>query len=228
MWLNDSLNLFFPELCCGCGNYLFPQEEGICDFCFYHLPRTGFHHHAENPVAGIFSGRVRIMGAASFLYFKKAGMVRNIVHALKYKGRTDLGLILGKEYGKELKSAGTFSECSLIVPVPLHWKKLRTRGYNQCEAFASGLSDSLGIPLSTDSLRRNVPSETQTHKSRFSRWNNVSGSFSVSGHFSMENTRILLVDDVITTGATIESCIRAIMAAGCREVAVATLAYARL
>lgn len=228
MWIQDFINLIFPRICCGCGNNLWKHEKVICDLCFHHLPRTGFHLFEDNPVHQIFRGRTDILGGASFLLFNKGSKVRNLIHSLKYKGRKDVGVFLGKEFGKELRACSPFNECDLIIPVPLHRKKYLKRGYNQSEEFAAGLSEDLAIPYLSKCLMRRNESETQTHKSRLLRWKNVSGAFYLNRDHLPEGSRILLVDDVITTGATLEACIAALKTVPGISVAVATIAYARL
>ncbi len=228
MWTNDFLGLIFPRICCCCGNSLWKHEKVICDQCLYHLPRTNFHLSPDNPVERIFSGRVGIKSATSFLLFNKGSKVQNMMHALKYKGRKDVGVFLGEEFGNQLKICPAYSQMKLIIPVPLHRKKYLKRGYNQSEQFAIGLSSAMGIPLSTRHLFRKNETETQTHKSRFSRWKNVKDVFFVQEAETLAGSCILLVDDVITTGATLESCIDTLSGIPSVKVSVATIAWAKL
>jgi len=171
---------------------------------------------------------VDILSATSFLLFNKGGKVRNLIHSLKYKGRKDIGIFLGEEFGKILRTCPPFSQSMIIIPVPLHQKKYLKRGYNQSEQFAVGLSSSMGIPYTSHYLWRKSETETQTHKSRFSRWENVKDIFFIKDPVKITGTRILLVDDVVTTGATLESCVSALSAVPGISIAVATIAYARL
>jgi ComF family protein len=228
MWADDFLGLIFPRICSGCGNSLWKHEKILCDSCFYHLPRTRFHLDIDNPVSRIFWGRTRILSATSFLLFNKGSKVQNMIHALKYKGRKDVGIFLGEEFGKILRSSPPWSQSEIIVPVPLHRKKFRKRGYNQSEQFALGLSASMDIPCSNECLSRKNETGTQTHKSRFLRWNNVQDVFFVQNQAVLKGKTILLVDDVITTGATLESCISALSVVPGVNISVATIAYARI
>jgi ComF family protein len=151
-----------------------------------------------------------------------------MIHALKYKGRKDIGIFLGEEFGKILKSCPPYSMSGIIIPVPLHRKKFLKRGYNQSEQFAIGLSSSMNIPFTTQCLLRKNASETQTHKSRFLRWQNVKDIFYIKNPDKIAGQKILLVDDVVTTGATLESCISALAVIPGVVITVATIAYARL
>ena len=194
----------------------------------YHLPRTNFHLYCDNPVSRIFWGRVDILNAASFLLFNKGSKVQHLVHALKYKDRKDIGIFLGEEYGRDLKNCLYFSDSMIIIPVPLHKKKYLKRGYNQSEQFAIGLSQEMGIPYTCQSLFRKNSSETQTRKSRFMRWQNVNEIFEVKEPGKIAGRQILLVDDVVTTGATLESCVNAFSVVPDVKICLATIAYARL
>ena len=228
MWTDDFLGLVFPRICSGCGNSLWKHETVLCDACFYHLPRTNFHLLGDNPVNRIFWGRADILSATSFLLFNKGSKVQNMMHALKYKGRKDIGVFLGEEFGKILRSCHPYSMSEIIIPVPLHRKKYLKRGYNQSEQFAIGLSSAMNIPFTTQCLLRKNSSETQTHKSRFLRWQNVKDIFYIKDPDKIAGQTILRVDDVVTTGATLESCISAIAMIPGVVISVATIAYARL
>ncbi len=228
MWTNDFLGLIFPRLCSCCGNSLWKHENVICDPCFYHLPKTNFHLQVDNPVNRIFLGRADILSATSYLLFNKGSKVQNMIHELKYKGRKDVGIFLGEEFGKMLKSSPPYRETGIIIPVPLHRKKYLKRGYNQSEQFAIGLSSSMNIPYSGQYLLRKNATETQTHKSRFLRWKNANDCFFVADPVAIAGSIILLVDDVVTTGATLESCISALSAVPGVRISVATIAYTKL
>ncbi len=222
--INDFFNLLFPRLCCSCNLTLLKHENIICTNCIVTLPKTNFHLDKENPVNKVFWGRVQIEMAASFYVFSKESRVQNLLHHLKYKGVKDIGSVVGKLYGFDLKESDFFKDLDFIVPVPLHKNKLKKRGYNQSEWIAKGLSESMNIPLRLDVLYRKVDSKTQTKKSRYKRWENVGDIFGVlDGNFN--NKSILLVDDVLTTGATIEACAQVLSEKGCK-IYVVTLAYA--
>jgi ComF family protein len=224
--LNDLLNLLFPITCAACGNVLMKNERVICLTCNYYLPRTNFHLEPDNPVAVIFWGRVRIENATAFYYFNKASRYRHLIHELKYRGRKDIGLELGRIFGYEMMVSPGFRLIDLVLPVPLHKKKLIKRGFNQSECIARGISEAMNKPLDTLSVIRTVYSDTQTRKTRYDRWLNVEGIFKVTDRSSLFGKHILLVDDVVTTGATIEACASEILKVEGTKVSVAVLAMA--
>lgn len=159
----------------------------------------------ENPVINQFYGKINFNSAASFYYFSKGGNVQRLVHNLKYKGHKEIGLFLGRYYGTKLRESSLFTDVRHIIPIPLHPSRLKERGYNQAEYFARGLAESLSAEVHTQVLLRNFASETQTHKSRFNRWENVKDIFQLNTIGNLEGEHILLVDDVITTGSTLEA-----------------------
>lgn len=224
--LTDFLSLIFPKVCMSCGKSLFKSEENICTYCLYHLPKTNFHHHPDNPVMKLFWGRATIFSAASLYNFMKGGKVQHLIHQLKYRGKQEIGLSLGKHYGRELKTSPFFSGVNVAIPVPLHPKKLKKRGYNQSETFAQGLSESLEIDYPGNVLVRTAASATQTKKSRFARWKNVEAIFKVNAPEKIEGKHILLVDDVVTTGSTLEACAHKLLEVPGTKVSVATIACA--
>jgi ComF family protein len=225
-YLDDLIGLIYPRICLGCGNPLWKNERVICTFCDFHLPKTGFHMEKENPFSLLFCGRGEIESAGSYLFFNRGNVVQNLIHALKYKGRKDAGVYLGNQYGKDLKTSSLFSPIDYIIPVPLHREKLISRGFNQSEQFALGLSSSMGLPVEIHALIRQKKSETQTKKTRFLRWQNVEDIFSLSGHHSLEGSHVLLVDDVVTTGATLEACIKTLADIHGIRISLATIAIA--
>ena len=222
--INDFFNLIFPKLCCACNNALLKNENIICTSCVVNLPKTNFHLDKDNPVAKVFWGRIRIEMAASFYSFSKKSKVQNLLHHLKYKGVKEVGLITGKLFGYDLLASEYFQEIDFIVPVPLHKNKLRKRGYNQSEWIAKGISNSMDIPTNNETLYRKLDSQTQTKKGRYKRWENVEEIFGVTDT-QLDNKKILLVDDVITTGATIEACAQILIKQNCK-IYVASIAYA--
>ena len=224
--LNDFLRLIFPLTCAACGNVLMKNERIICLSCNYHLPRTNFHFDQNNPVAVIFWGRVRIENATAFYFFNKASKFRHLIHELKYKGRKDIGIELGRIFGYEMIASEVFRCIDLVIPVPLHKKKQRKRGFNQSECIAYGIAEAIKKPLNTSSVIRSVYSSTQTRKTRYDRWLNVKGIFRVTDPQSLTGKHILLVDDVVTTGATIEACATEILNVEGTKVSVAVLAVA--
>lgn len=204
--LEDFISLIYPNICACCGNSLWKHEEVICTCCDFHLPRTNFHLDPDNPASRTFWGRARIENATAYCYFNKGSKVQRMVHLLKYKGRKDVGIYLGERLGYQLKYSSLFNTVEVILPVPLHKKKLMQRGYNQSEQFAIGLGKAMNVPVDPYLLSRIQYTQTQTRKSRFGRWQNVSEMFVLNDPKKLEGKHILLVDDVITTGATIEAC----------------------
>jgi ComF family protein len=224
-FLRDFISLFYPEVCLNCGEGLAEKEEFICTTCFYKLPKTDYHNNPHNPLYRTFYGRAEIKAAAAYCYYEKGGTVQNLVHEIKYKGRKELGTSFGKWYGAELKNSPFFSELDVIIPVPLHPKKLRRRGYNQSGCFAEGLSNAMNVPVVSNALTRVKDTETQTNKSRFSRWENVKDVFTVENKEQLQNKHVLIVDDIITTGATMEACIHVLNAIPVASVSVASIGY---
>jgi ComF family protein len=181
---------------------------------------------SENPVAQLFWGRCFIERAAAFSFFNKGSRIRNLIHNLKYKGIKELGYELGRIYGLSLKSSGFTVDIDLIIPVPLHPSKKRIRGFNQSDTISSGIADATGLPVDTNCLARTTVSATQTRRSRIERWTNVEGIFCVTDPGIIRYKHILLVDDVITTGSTIESCANELLKVDGVKVSVVALAFA--
>ena len=224
MW-NDFIRLLFPETCVTCGVSLFFNEKSICTFCLQQLPKTNFHKLYDNPVKKVFEGRVIVEKAFSYLFFKKGSKTQQILHQLKYKNKEILGIELGMMYGKDLISDGK-NNFDLILPVPLHPTKMAKRGYNQSAAFARGMANTLSINMDEKNVIRIKNTETQTKKSRLERWLNVSEVFKVNNPTKLQNKHVLIVDDVITTGATIEAMAKTLHAAGCSKISIASIACA--
>ncbi len=189
------------------------------------MPKTNFHLLADNPIQKIFYGRAEVHYASSFLLFQKKGSVQKMLHALKYKSKPEVGVLLGKWYAQDLKKNNTFADCEVIIPVPLHKKRQRKRGYNQSEFIAKGLAEELKIPVLNNVLFKKHFTETQTFKSREERWQNTLNSFEIKNEELIKGKKILLVDDVITTGATTEACIFQLNKASEAPISVASIAY---
>lgn len=225
LW-DDFISLLFPRLCYGCGNHLLRNESLICTECYVVIPRTGFHLVDDNPVARLFWGRCLIEKAAAFSYYNKGSRIRQLIHNLKYKGIKDLGNELGRIYGSSLEESDFCMGINIILPVPLHPARKRRRGYNQSDLISSGISEATGIPYNDGLLSRITPTSTQTRRSRYDRWANVEGVFHVNMPEDLKDKHILLVDDVITTGSTIESCANELLKIEGVKVSVVALAYA--
>jgi ComF family protein len=225
LW-DDLLSILFPRLCYACGNQLMRNEFLICTECHVLIPRTNYHLEDDNPVARLFWGRCRIEKAAAFSFYNKDSRIRKLIHKLKYKGITEIGFELGKIYGESLIGSDFLTDIDLIIPVPLHQSKKRARGFNQSEIISDGISSATGIAIDRDSLQRITGTETQTRRSRFERWINVEGIFCVKDTSLLEGKHILLIDDVITTGSTLESCANELLKAEGVKVSVAALAVA--
>ncbi len=223
-YIKDFFSLIYPELCNGCGQSLVTHEKLICTHCIYNLPYTNYHLSEDNKVAKQFWGKVDIQSATAFLYFKKGGIVQNLMHQLKYNKQPEVGFELGKLYGKQLAVNEPYNFAEVIVPVPLHHKRLQKRGYNQSEAFARGLAESMNIPVDCNILIRRKESETQINKSRFKRFENMKEVFEAN-HPPVAYKNILLVDDTITTGATLEACALALKLNNDIKIQIAGIAF---
>ncbi|MFN8344481.1 MAG: ComF family protein [Spirosomataceae bacterium] len=223
---NDVLDLFYPNPCCACATPLVGNEEVICTQCRLSLPRTNSHLLETPLLTDKFRGKVSIKAVFTFLKFEKRSKVQRILHHLKYNNRPDVGQTLGRLYGQELRAARVHEHLDLLLPVPLHSRKLAQRGYNQSDAIAEGLSESLNVAWSASLLKRTQFTSTQTRKTRMERFENVSGIFEVADSSKIKGKRIGIVDDVVTTGSTLESAIIELLQNGAEEVSVITLAAA--
>lgn len=223
---NDLLSLLYPRVCICCDTLLMTQESEICFDCIVDLPRTNFHNERNNPIEKLFWGRVNIERATSFIQFQKGGIFQKMVHTIKYNDNYNAGVVMGRIFASEIYSSNFFDGIDIIVPVPLHPKKERKRGYNQSHAIAEGMSQIIKIPIDNSSLCRKTYTDSQTHKSRWDRWINVESRFALSEKQNFEGKHILLVDDVITTGATIEACASVISTITNVKISLATLGCA--
>jgi len=229
-WFRRSLTSFSaciaPDLCHGCGCSLNQDGQFACVTCSEKLPYTDFHFLKENPFIDKFFGRIPIHAAGAFLYFSKTGIARNIVHDLKYKSRPEIGVTIGLHYGYHLLESPLFQNVDMIVPVPLHTKRFAFRGYNQSEAFAEGLAASMSIAMRTDVVVRHRQTRTQTKKTRVERFANVDGAFKILKPHDLYRKHILLVDDVLTSGATLEGCAKEFAALPNTTISMATIGFA--
>lgn len=225
LW-DDFISLLFPRICYGCGSQLLRNERTICTECYVLIPRTGFHLTPGNPVEQLFWGRCRLTGAAALSYYTKDSRIRRLIHNLKYRGIREIGPELGRIYGNSLKDSSFLEGIDVIIPVPLHPSKQRQRGFNQSDLIAEGLSKATGIPVDKGILERSTGTKTQTRKSRYDRWTNVCDIFRVKDHVHLEGRHVLLVDDVITTGSTVEACACELLLTENVRVSAVALAFA--
>jgi ComF family protein len=223
--LRDFFNIFFPALCATCENPLVKNEKLICTTCRIELPRIKMDPLMLKRLSERMHGEVPFKHVLAFYKFYKTGITQRLLHQLKYGGQPEIGLLVGNWFGHEIVEEGIHTEFDAIIPVPLHKKKIRSRGYNQSAFIAEGISNCTGIPV-MHALIRTVLNETQTNKNRIQRWNNVHGIFKVTDKKKIGAKRILVVDDVLTTGATLQSCALELIENKASSVSAAALALA--
>jgi ComF family protein len=222
------MHLLLPDLCAGCTQPLVPGETVLCVGCAMQLPLTGFHNDMDNEAARRFAGRVAFERATAFAYFTAGGMMQHLLHGLKYSGRQAIGTALGESFGEALLHTGWIGGVDAVVPVPLHPEKEAARGFNQSAVIAAGLAEAAGKPCFPRALLRTRATETQTHKNREERVANVAGAFAVREPALLAGKHLLLTDDVLTTGATLEAAATALHNINKARVSFATLALAKL
>jgi ComF family protein len=222
----DFYRLFYPQLCGACDVPLAKGEEHLCFKCRLELPFTNFETIKENPVEKIFHGRVHLEFATSLFFFSKGERVQNIMHNIKYNEQKELAVFIGRIFGERLQNNQYLNDVTTIIPVPLHPQKQHLRGYNQSELFAEGMNEILNVELMTNIISRDINTETQTKKNRTERWENVWKAFTVNKPKSVNHKHILLIDDVLTTGATLEACAQTLLKSADCRVSVATVAFA--
>lgn len=227
VYLRMLADQVFPRVCPLCGNILKNDEEYICLACLNDLPLTGIRDPQDNPAARLFWGRVPFHGVVSFLNYEKKNKTSRLIREIKYRGNRELGYEMGKFFGRKLAEQQFFPDADLVVPVPLHRRKRRIRGFNQSEHIAMGIADVLNKPLDTRTLYRRIYNPTQTRKNRYQRWENVKGIFAVRDPLAFSGKHILLIDDVITTGATLEACATAILSVTDARISIISLALAQ-
>jgi ComF family protein len=225
-YLADFVSLLFPQLCPACGESLVAGEHTICTDCRYNLPFTNFHLQPDNIVARQFWGKINLQGAYALYYFTKGGKIQELMHHFKYKGMPQIGVLLGNIAGSQLIKSDIFKTTDIIIPVPLHKNRLKQRGYNQSTCFAEGLAQKLDAVVDNANLVRIKSTETQTHKSRFLRFENMQEVFKVINPEKLVNKHVLLVDDVVTTGSTLEACAIELLKIEGLKLSIATIAYA--
>lgn len=220
------LNLFYPSLCASCREVLLKNERVVCVNCLIDMPRTLYYQDNENPVAKLFWGKLQLESAVSAFTFVKGGKIQHLMHELKYRSNTDVGELLGIELGKEILKIKEIAPVDCVIPVPLHKKKRIQRGYNQSDFIAEGTARVLECEVSYNLLKRKDFSESQTRKSKYERWENVGEVFSLTEKEKYKNKHILLVDDVVTTGATLEACCKKLEEIEGVKISIGTLASA--
>jgi Predicted amidophosphoribosyltransferases len=225
-WIDALLNLLFPRSCVVCGGCLVKGEEAVCTMCNSRMPRTNYHLHPNNEIEQRFWGKAEIERATSYFFYNKGSDYRHILFKLKYNGYKELGEVMGRYMANELQTTDFFKGIDVVIPVPLHSKRKRVRGYNQSEWIALGISHATGIPLDLNTLVRSVSNNTQTRKSVFDRWENVKDVFQVASSEKIQGKHILLVDDVLTTGATLVSCAAKLLESSDVKISIITLAVA--
>ena len=220
------IHLFFPPVCAGCKTVLFTHENVICTKCRHEIPLTQHHLNSENEAFKKFYGRIPVEHVSALLYFHKKGIVQELIHQLKYRGQEAIGTVLGEWYAEELKSHQLLQNIDAIIPVPLHPKKLRERGYNQVAEFGNALAESLHIPINNAILFRQVYSKTQSQKNRLGRTEGIDTIFDVKFTEGDHKKHFLLIDDVITTGATLEVCAKALLKIPGAKISIVCMAMA--
>lgn len=223
---DDLLQLLFPRRCCGCGRLLVGNECEVCVDCLIHLPLTRYAMVKNNPLELAIGGKIPCVAATSYLYFVEGEVGQHIVHAAKYHGQVDIATIFGRQLGKDILDSGRFNTVDAIVPVPLHWLRKFQRGYNQSEILCKGIAKIFDRPVVTDVLYRNRYTSTQTKRNSQERTQNVANAFSVRDYEILRGKHVLLVDDVITSGATMEACWNALKHVDGIRISIASLAYA--
>jgi len=221
---HDFINLLYPGVCHICDAELLKNEKLICTSCLHDLPITSYHLDNENPVIKVFYGRVKIEKATALLHFRKKAGVQQLIHDLKYRGHREIGTYFGKWLGKELADSDWFGKIDVIIPVPLHKSKLKQRGYNQVEDFGKELATALNAEYIDDVLLKISSTQTQTLKDRLSRWGKLKDTLLVQNSEKIRGKHILLVDDLVTTGATLEACAQKLNETPQVKISIATMA----
>ncbi|PVX46154.1 ComF family protein [Flavobacterium sp. 103] len=224
--LNSLINLFFPKVCAGCKSFIGTNEYIICTVCRHELPLTNHHLNPVNEAFKKFYGRIPVEHVSALLYFHKKGMVQELIHNLKYKGHEEIGSFLGEWYASDLKDCSVVKDVDVIIPVPLHKKRLKERGYNQVTNFGLALSENFEIPLNNTILKRKVYSKTQSKKNLLGRTEGIETVFDVAFTEEDANKHYLLIDDVLTTGATLEACSKALLKIPGAKISIVCMAMA--
>ena len=224
--IKDSVvHLVFPEVCAGCGSDVVSGQNKLCISCHEVLPQTSFHLHGNNPVEKLFWGRLPVTYATAQYYFTKKSLVQRLMHQFKYRGDKELGVFLGRLMGHQLNESNRFKAIDVLLPLPLFPSKERKRGYNQATMLCEGISEVLQKPVVKDAVIRTIFTESQTKKNRIERWQNMEGRFQLIKENAIKDKHVLLIDDVITTGATLEACGHEVLKAEGAKLSIATLCF---
>jgi ComF family protein len=223
--LNDFSHLFFPHICAGCGTDTISLESPLCIKCIDQLPLTNFHLYANNPVEKHFWGRIPVTNAAALCHFTTGSLVQHLLHQIKYKGNKEAGYFLGRMMGNTLKASNRFDDIDALIPLPLFAARQKKRGYNQSAILCDGMAEIMNVPVVKHAVIRLSATETQTRKNRIDRWKNMEGKFELVKQDALTGKHVLLVDDVITTGATLEACGQELFKTDGLRLSIATLAY---
>ena len=224
-YFKDALHLFFPKLCVTCNLKLLINEQMICTLCRHDLPIICYKDYKDTKIKKAFAGRIPLEMAVSFLFYRKNGKTKKIIRQLKYKGDQSIGTFLGNWFGAILKNSNQFNTIDYIIPVPLHKRKLKQRGYNQLTTFGICLAKHLNSHYNSTTLKRVSSTKTQTLKQRFDRFKNIETTFQLTANENLKNKHILIIDDVITTGATLEACCKELLKIQGIKISIATMAY---
>ncbi len=227
-WYKHMLELVYPPLCTSCGIQRPLDSHIFCLDCLNELPETGFHLYAHNPFVGHFRGRIELKAGAAFLFFSRGGGTQRMLHQIKYNNQPDLIHTIGRWYGKQLMQSELWQEIDIVIPVPLHWKKQRKRGYNQSAVFGEGIAEVMNVACPANVLRRTTNDRSLTGMKRFQRVETIGTSFILANPRQVKNKNVLLVDDVLTTGATLEACANALMSAPVSSIRMVTIATGEL
>jgi ComF family protein len=222
---NDFTHLFYPQICAGCGSDVITADAPLCIRCIASLPITNFHFHSGNQVEKIFWGRLPLTHATSLCYFNSGSLIQTLLHQLKYKGNKELGYFLGRLMGETFQQSNHFSHLDALIPLPLFRSREKKRGYNQAAILCEGMAEVMRLPLLTDAVVRVAATTTQTKKNRMERWDNIEGRFALNNPEQLSGKHVLLIDDVITTGATLEACGAELLKVTGLQLSIATLAY---
>jgi len=223
--MNDLSHLLFPHNCHGCGTDVLSTEQLLCAGCLHQLPATMFIGKPGNPVEKIFYGRIPVASAAAAYYFTKESLLQHLLIQLKYRNNKSIGHYLGNLAGLQLQQAASVDDIDVIIPLPLNPRKEARRGYNQAAVIAHGIAQVINKPVVTNAIERTTFTETQTHQDRIHRWQNMEGVFAVSDTAALQGKHVLLVDDVVTTGATLEACGAEIIKINGTKLNILTVAY---